>query len=224
MKRYAVIVAGGTGSRMQSDMPKQFMMLREKPVLYYSIKTFSETFHDCEIILVLPEANTAAGQEVIDAFFDYSRIRIVEGGRTRFHSVQNGLAGIDDDDAIIFVHDAARPLVTADLLRRANDAASVTGTAIPVTDCADSMRVVTEEGNEVIAREILKKVQTPQAFHSKILLPAYKIDYKDKYTDEATVVEAFGMKVTLIPGEEHNLKLTSPTDFLAAEQYFNGRI
>ena len=216
MKKFAVIVAGGTGSRMNNSTPKQFLLLQKKPVLYYTINSFLQSYDDLHIILVLPEEHIAAGQEIIDAFFDYNRIQIAIGGRTRFHSVQNGLQLINEE-SIIFVHDAVRCLVSVDLIRRCYDAAFENGSAIPVIDSRDSVRLITDEGNEALERTAVKLVQTPQTFHSKILLPAYQIDYKDKFTDEATVVEAFGLKVKLIQGEENNFKITRPVDLLVAE-------
>ena len=131
MKKFAVIVAGGTGSRMNNTTPKQFLLLQGKPVLYYTIHSFLEAYDDLQIILVLPEEHVAAGQEIIDAFFDYDRIQITIGGRTRFHSVQNGLHLIEEE-GIVFVHDAVRCMVSIDLIRRCYDAAIETGSAIPV--------------------------------------------------------------------------------------------
>ena len=221
MKKYAVIVAGGAGTRMNSAVPKQFLMLKGKPVLYYCIQAFLTAYDDCRIILVLPEEHIAAGQEIIDAFFDYNRIQIAIGGRTRFHSVQNGLALIEEEDSVIFVHDAVRSLISIDLIKRCYDAVSEFGSAIPVIDCKDSVRIILEDGNEVMDRDIIKLVQTPQAFHGKILLPAYRIDYKDKFTDEATVAEAFGLKVTLVQGDENNIKITNAVDLLIAESILN---
>jgi len=216
MKKFAIIVAGGTGSRMNNTTPKQFLLLKGKPVLYYTIHSFLQTYDDLQIILVLPEEHVAAGQEIIDAFFDYSRIQIIIGGRTRFHSVQNGLQLVNEE-GIVFVHDAVRCMVSVDLIRRCYDAAMETGSAIPVIDSKDSVRIITEDGNEALERNNVKLVQTPQTFHSKILLPAYQIDYKDKFTDEATVVEAFGLKVQLVKGEENNFKITRPVDLVIAE-------
>jgi 2-C-methyl-D-erythritol 4-phosphate cytidylyltransferase len=198
--------------------------LKGKPVLYYCIQAFLTAYEDCKIILVLPEEHIAAGQEIIDAFFDYNRIQIAIGGRTRFHSVQNGLALIEEEDSVIFVHDAVRSLISIDLIKRCYDAVSEFGSAIPVIDCKDSVRVVLEDGNEVMDRNLIKLVQTPQAFHGKILLPAYRIDYKDKYTDEATVAEAFGLKVTLVQGDENNIKITNAVDLLIAESILNSTI
>jgi 2-C-methyl-D-erythritol 4-phosphate cytidylyltransferase len=218
MKKYAIIVAGGIGTRMGSAIPKQFLMLNEKPVLYYTIKTFLEAFDDLQIVLVLPEEFFDMGKEIIDAFFDYSRLQITSGGETRFHSVKNGLALVEDD-CIVFVHDAVRCLVTTDLIRRCYNNTLEMGSAVPVIRSRDSVRLLNEEGNdnEVIDRNKVVLVQTPQCFHSKILIPAFEIDYKGHFTDEATVVEQFGLKISLIEGEEHNLKITRPLDLHIAE-------
>lgn len=216
MKKFAVIVAGGSGSRMNNPTPKQFLLLKGKPVLYYSINSFLQAYDDMQIILVLPEDHIAAGQEILDAFFDNSRIKITTGGNTRFHSVQNGLKLVDEE-SIVFVHDAVRCLLSTDLVHRCYDAAMKYGSAIPVVDCKDSVRFISGDGNESLDRTSVKLVQTPQTFHSKILLPAYQIDYKEKFTDEATVVEAFGLKVKLVEGEENNFKITRPVDMALAE-------
>ncbi len=216
MKKYAVIVAGGSGTRMGNSLPKQFMLLKDKPVLYYTLKTFLGAYDDMQVVLVLPVEYTDMGQEIIDAYFDKDRIRITAGGDSRFQSVKNGLELIKEE-AIIFVHDGVRCLVSPALIRRCYAAAMESGSAIPVLVSKDSVRLLEEEGSEAIDRNKVLLVQTPQTFHSKILLPAYQIDYKDKFTDEATVVEAFGLKVSLVEGEENNIKLTRPVDLLVAE-------
>lgn len=222
MKKYAIIVAGGNGTRMGGNIPKQFMLLKDKPLLYYTIGTFLRAFDDLEIVLVLPADFTDLGQEIIDAYFDKDRIRITTGGVTRFQSVKNGLSMISEE-SIIFVHDAVRCLVTKDLVLRCYTRALETGTAIPAIASKDSTRLITEEGNEAIDRNRVMLVQTPQTFHSKVLLPAFQIDYKDKFTDEATVVEAFGIKVSLVEGEENNIKITRPVDLLIAERLLEER-
>lgn len=216
MKKFAVIVAGGNGTRMNNNLPKQFILLKGKPVLYYSIKCFLDAYEDCGLILVLPEEYMAAGQEVIDAFFDYSRIQITTGGATRFHSVQNGLKLVTEE-SIVFVHDAVRCLVSIELIHRCYEAAIELGSAIPVVDCKDSVRMLNEEGSDALERSQIKLVQTPQVFHSKIIIPAYNIDYKEKFTDEASVAEAFGLKLHLVEGEENNIKITRPIDLVLAE-------
>ena len=220
MEKVAVIVAGGNGSRMNAALPKQFLLIKGKPILYYTLAAFLEAYNDLTIILVLPEEFISAGQEIIDAFFDYKRIQITTGGSTRFHSVQNGLKLIKEE-SIVFIHDGVRCLLSTDLIKRCYEAAIEFGSAIPVIDSKDSVRIITEEGSKVIERSTVKLIQTPQTFHSKIILPAFKIDYKDKFTDEATVVEAFGLKVHLIEGEENNIKITKPVDITIAEQILN---
>lgn len=215
MKKYAVIVAAGSGTRMGNDLPKQFILINDKPVLYYTLKTFLEAYDDLQVILVLPVDYTDMGQEIIDAWFDKDRIRITAGGDTRFQSVKNGLA-LAEDESIIFVHDGVRCMLTQDLVHRCYETAIETGSAVPVITSKDSVRLLQEDGSDAIDRNRIVFVQTPQAFHSKILLPAFQIDYKEKFTDEATVVEAFGLKVTLIQGEENNIKITRPVDLVIA--------
>lgn len=216
MKKIALIAAGGKGNRMKNDIPKQFLLLRNKPVLYYTIKAFTDAYEDMQIILVLPEEHIRKGQEIIDGYFDNSRFRIGAGGRTRFHSVQNGLALIKDE-SIIFVHDGVRCMLSSDLVKKCYEEALDNGTAIPAIECKDSLRLLTDSGNKILNRNKVRLIQTPQTFHSKILLPAFKIDYKDVFTDEATVVEAYGIKIHLIKGEENNFKITTPFDLLLAE-------
>lgn len=215
MKKYAVIVAAGSGTRMGNDLPKQFILINDKPVLYYTLKTFLEAYDDLQVILVLPVDYTDMGQEIIDAWFDKDRIRITAGGDTRFQSVKNGLA-LAEDESIIFVHDGVRCMLTQDLVHRCYETAIETGSAVPVITSKDSVRLLQEDGSDAIDRNRIVFVQTPQAFHSRILLPAFQIDYKEKFTDEATVVEAFGLKVTLIQGEENNIKITRPVDLVIA--------
>jgi 2-C-methyl-D-erythritol 4-phosphate cytidylyltransferase len=221
MKKYAIIVAGGSGNRMGGAIPKQFILLKDKPVLYYTLKTFLDSYADLQIILVLPVAYTDMGQEIIDAFFDKERVRITAGGDTRFQSVKNGLALIEEE-SIIFVHDGVRCLLSQELIHRCYTQALETGTAIPAIVSKDSIRLINEEGNEAFDRNKVMLIQTPQTFHSKIVLPAFQIDYKDKFTDEATVVEAYGMKVSLVEGEDNNIKITRPVDLLIAEKILEG--
>jgi 2-C-methyl-D-erythritol 4-phosphate cytidylyltransferase len=222
MFKYAIIVAGGSGTRMGADLPKQFLKLHGKPILYYSIKAFLDAYDDLQIILVLPVAYTDMGQEIIDAWFDKDRIRITAGGETRFQSVKNGLQLVEKE-SIIFVHDAVRCLLTQSLIKACYEKALETGTAIPAVASRDSVRLKTEEGNDAFDRDRVMLVQTPQTFHSKILLPAFNIDYKDKFTDEATVVEAYGLKVSLVEGEDTNVKITKPVDLLVASVILNNR-
>ena len=223
MNKYAIIVAGGSGKRMGGKLPKQFMLLKDKPVLYYTIEAFLGSYDSLQIILVLPLEYTDMGREIIDAYFDKSRIRITAGGDTRFQSVKNGLALVEDE-SIIFVHDGVRCLISNELIHRCYTQAIEPGTAIPAITSKDSIRILSEEGNEAFDRNRVMLIQTPQTFHSKILLPAFQIDFKDKFTDEATVVEAYGMKVSLVEGEENNIKITRPVDLLFAAGILEGKV
>src|SRR4051812_33450043 len=218
MKKYAIIVAGGTGRKKGKTLPKQFFLLGGKTVFYFNIRKFLEAYEDMSIVLVLPEEYSDMGKEIIDAYFDYRRIQVTFGGETRFHSVQNGLRLVKEE-SIIFVHDAVRCLVTTELIRLCYEHTLQMGSAVPVVRSKDSVRFLNEEGNdnEVIDRNKVVLVQTPQTFHSKILLPAFEIDYKERFTDEATVVEAFGLKISLVEGDEDNIKITRPVDLLIAQ-------
>lgn len=216
MIKYAVIVAGGSGTRMGGTLPKQFLPLADKPLLYYTIRAFLDAYDDMQVIVVLPLDYIETGKEVIDAWFDHSRIQVCAGGETRFHSVQNGLQLVTQE-SIIFVHDAVRCLVSTELIHRCYEAALEKGTAIPVVPARDSIRILTDGDSSSIERERVVLVQTPQTFHSGILLPAYNIDHKEKFTDEASVVEAFGLKLHLVEGEETNIKVTTPSDMSICE-------
>lgn len=217
MDKVAIIVAGGSGKRMQTDLPKQFLLVNGRPVLYYTLQTFLRAYDDMKIVLVVGEDYISMAEEIIDAYFDRERIQIVMGGATRFESVKNGISYIADD-AVVFVHDAVRCMVSEELIHRCYNAALQSGTAIPVVKCSDSVRLQGDDGSEMLDREKILLVQTPQVFHSKILIPAFNIDYKDKFTDEASVVEAFGIKISLVEGEKNNIKITYPIDFAIAEK------
>ena len=217
MKKYAVIVAGGNGSRMNAPIPKQYLLLKGKPVLYYTLDVFLRSYNDIQIILVLPKEYLAEGKKIINDFFDVNRIQIISGGETRFHSVKNGLQLIKEE-SIVFVHDGVRCLLSVDLIHRCYETALKSGSAIPVIGSKDSVRFVKDDTNETIDRSLVKLVQTPQTFQSSLLLSAFNTEYKTSFTDEATVVEASGEKITLVQGEENNIKITNPIDLIIAEK------
>ncbi|MBS1598522.1 MAG: 2-C-methyl-D-erythritol 4-phosphate cytidylyltransferase [Bacteroidetes bacterium] len=222
MKKYAVIVAAGSGLRMGYSVPKQFLSLRGKPVLWYTITTFLNAFEDLEIILVLPNDFMETGKSIIQATASQHRIKLVPGGETRFHSVKNGLRLIQDD-SIIFVHDGVRCLVSEDLIKRCYDGAIEKGNAVPAITVIDSVRIETANGNEIIDRDKVKIIQTPQTFKSEILQQAFNREYEKFFTDEASVVENAGIRINLIEGEETNIKITRPMDMTIAESYLRDR-
>ena len=217
MKHTAIIVAGGSGSRMGTDLPKQFLRIEAKPVFLYSIDAFLQAYNDIRIILVMPSVYAGMAQSILDEFGYSSSIEIVEGGETRFHSVKNGLA-IASEDSLIFIHDAVRCLATPGLIRRCGDAASEKGSAIPVIPVRDSIRRKDDALNcsVVVSREGLYIVQTPQVFLGSVILPAFASPYDPGFTDEASVLEASGQQVFLVEGEEGNTKITFPDDLTFA--------
>ena len=217
IKKYAVIVAGGSGQRMGTQVPKQFLLLRGKPVLWYAVDAFLQAYEDLEVILVLPEEHIETGKRIVYSTEAPHRIRIVAGGSTRFHSVQNGLSQIREE-SVVFVHDGVRCMLTRELIHRCYERAVESGSAIPVIDSRDSVRLVTAKGNEAIDRSTVKLIQTPQTFLSSLLLPAFQVEYQERFTDEATVVEAAGHSITLVEGESNNIKVTTPIDLVVAEQ------
>lgn len=222
MDKYAVIVAGGKGQRMGNAIPKQFLPLAGKPVLYHTIKAFKDAFDDIKLVLVLPQDQLSYAQMVLQAFPERIDIAIVTGGETRFHSVQNGLKAVSGN-SVIFVHDGVRPLVSADLVQRCFVQAVEKGSAIPAIAVADSMRIIEGENSSPVDRQNMRSIQTPQTFRSDILLPAFLQGYREQFTDEATVVEAYGEEVYLIEGERGNIKITTPEDMLIAETILNSR-
>lgn len=222
MKKYAVIVAGGKGLRMGSAVPKQFLPLNGHPILYHTIKAFADAYADMQLVLVLPQDQLSYAQMVLQSFPERIDITIVAGGETRYHSVQNGLKVVDEN-SIVFVHDGVRPLVTTDLIHRCYEQAVDKGSAIPAIPVADSMRILEDEDSRPIDREQMRIIQTPQTFKAEVILPAFAQEYQAAFTDEATVVEAYGDNVYLVQGERSNIKVTTPEDMIVAEALLKAR-
>ena len=221
MKKFAVIVAGGSGKRMGMEKPKQFLPIFNKPILWYSIQAFFQAYKEIEIILVCP-VDYMDEVEKIAAGFDGKKIQIIQGGLTRFDSVKAGLSLIHEP-CMIFVHDAVRCLVSAGLIKRCYEHAVKNGNAIPAVTATDSMRIL-QDGKYVIARrEEIKIIQTPQVFTSDILLPAFQQAFHESFTDEASVVEASGHNIFLIEGEYENIKITRPGDLVLAKEILEAR-
>ena len=218
MKKTAIIVAGGSGTRMGKELPKQFITILGKPILIHSLDAFITAFNDIRIVLVLPSAYVGSTREMITSFGYSKDILIIEGGETRFHSVKNGLNSIVDE-GLVFVHDAVRCLVSPDLIRRCAEEAELHGSAVPVIPVRDSIRKKTSDdtASAVVSRDGLFIVQTPQTFLTDFILPAFELPYSETFTDEASVAEANGLKVHLVEGEERNIKITFPDDLEFAE-------
>jgi 2-C-methyl-D-erythritol 4-phosphate cytidylyltransferase len=222
MKKIAIIVAGGSGLRMGAFIPKQFLLLKGKPVLWHTITAFITAFDDIKIVLVLPEEHIERGEEIVAQVEKKDLIEIVKGGATRFHSVQNGLSRVEGE-AIVFVHDGVRCLVSKNLIERCYHDALQNGSAIPAVAATDSIRMVDGNKNFVADRNNVRIIQTPQTFKSSILLPAFNQPFTNAFTDEATVVEASGNPVFLCEGEYDNIKITRPVDLVIAEKILEER-
>ncbi|MCD6013208.1 MAG: 2-C-methyl-D-erythritol 4-phosphate cytidylyltransferase [Flavipsychrobacter sp.] len=223
IKKYAVIVAGGRGIRMNSDIPKQFLPLLGKPMLCHAIEAFAHAVKDIELILVLPESQVGSAQTVLRSYIGNIDVTTVAGGETRYHSVRNGLKEIKGE-GIVFVHDGARPLISEELILRCYEQAIEKGSAIPVIPLAESVRAVDESTSKPLNRDNLRIVQTPQTFRTEVILPAFKQEYTPSFTDEATVLEAFGTAVHLVDGRPDNIKVTTPNDLVVAEALLNARV
>lgn len=217
MKKYAVLVAGGSGSRMKSDLPKQFILLKGKPLLVYTIESFLKAAQDIIIILVLPEQHLQTGKGIIDEYFKENSIRIASGGNTRFQSVKNGLSLIRED-GIVMVHDAVRSLISVDLIQRSMSAVVEMKAVIPAIPSKDSVRILEGENNKSISRDTVMLVQTPQTFFTSDLIKAFETEYCPAFTDEAAVMESAGHSIHIIAGEENNIKITHPVDLIIAEK------
>lgn len=222
MEKYAVIVAGGSGLRMGTSLPKQFLLLKDRPVLWYTLTAFLDAFSDMQIILVLHDQHLETGKNILRSTYDADRIWMTTGGETRFHSVRNGLQHIKRH-SIVFVHDGVRCLLTPDLVRRCYAAAVDKGNAIPSTVAVDSVRLESFNGNHQIDRDKVRLIQTPQTFYSDIIKSAFEQDFHESFTDEASVVERLGVKINLIEGESTNIKITRPLDLLIAEKVLEER-
>ena len=215
-KRGVVIVAGGSGRRMQSSLPKQFMLLGGIPVVARTINIFAEALPGAEIVVVLPEEHIAMWKNLA-ARFDVAVHKCVAGGAERFHSVKAGIEALSEDVTSIAVHDGVRALVSKRLIIRAALAIEENDAVIPVIEVVDSYRRVEQGDSTILPRSELRIVQTPQIFKSSILRKAYTQEFDKAFTDDASVVEAMGIKITLVDGERTNIKLTTPEDMEWAE-------
>jgi len=221
MKKIAVIVAGGTGTRMGADIPKQFLLLHEQPILHHAISAFTNAFTDIAIVVVLPAPYLSEGKKIAEQFNTHT-VTCIEGGSTRFYSVKNGLTLVPPH-SIVFVHDAVRCLLTKELIYACYNQALLKGSAIPAVVATDSIRVINGNSSRTADRNNIRLIQTPQTFRSELLLEAFSQVYQDIFTDEATVVEALGKEVFLIEGDYNNIKITRPLDLVLAEKILESK-
>ena len=224
---YIIIVAGGKGLRMGGDVPKQFLPIGGKPVLMRTLERFREYSEDLQIILVLPKEQQAYWRELCQQYnFPFPQsgedgrglYLIANGGETRFHSVQNGLALIPDDaEGVVGVHDGVRPFPSIDVIRRCYETARTAKAVIPVIPVVETVRHLEGAGSVTVPRGDYRLVQTPQTFDIQLLKAANRQPYNDGFTDDASVVEAFGFDITLVEGNRENIKITTPYDIIVAE-------
>ncbi len=217
MKRYAIIVAGGKGLRMGGELPKQFIPIEGRPVLMRTLDTFHACDESIQIILVLPRDHQDYWRELCAQYQFAVPHRIVDGGATRFHSVQNGLSLVDAPEALVAVHDGVRPFVSHEVISRCYAEAEAHGAVVPVIPVVETVRQLVGEGSKTVARNAYRLVQTPQTFRATLLRRAYEQPYTDAFTDDASVVEALGEAVTLVDGNRENIKLTTPFDLIVAK-------
>ena len=215
-----IIVAGGSGRRMGGALPKQFMILDNEPILARSINRIHEALPAAEIVVVLPEEHVELWKNIA-ARFDVARHKIALGGKERFHSVKSGLAALSEGIRTIAIHDAVRPLASKKLIIKLLLAAEKSVAVIPAVAPIDSYRIVEGDDSRIIDRSALRMVQTPQVFHAEALRAAYEQPFSSTFTDDASVMEAAGHKVTLVEGERENIKITTPSDMLIAEAIIN---
>ena len=215
-KCYAVIVAGGSGSRMGGEIAKQFLMLGDKPILLHTIEAFLSLSFPVEIILVVP----ASLRDYWKNFYKEQRLSfkhtLVSGGITRFHSVKNAMKYVPEG-ALVAVHDGVRPFVPKDFLESLFAEAEEKRAVIPAVKVVDSLRYSDENGSRPVERDKYVSIQTPQIFHSELLLDAYSQAYNPVFTDDASVVESRGTKIYLTEGRMLNIKITRPEDLTLAQ-------
>ena len=219
LKKYVLITAGGTGNRMQSAIPKQFLLLKDKPVLMHTIQVFNNAFQDMDFLIVLPAQYWEDWNKLCQEYEFSLAHQLVEGGEFRFHSVKNGLDFIRED-GIVAIHDAVRPLVSDAVVKNGFAMAEEHGNAIPCVPVNESVRMSDEKGNRPINRDQLRLIQTPQVFRTSLIKEAYKVEYDSSFTDDASVIERMGRQIYLYEGNPENIKITRPADMVLADALY----
>ncbi len=218
IEKYIIIVAGGIGSRMESEMPKQFLLIHEQPVIIHTIQKFRKVVPDAKIIVVIHASWHQYLLEVLQDFDWKATIHLIEGGLTRFHSVKNGLAILPNvSEALVAIHDAARPLASTDTILNAMTSALKFGSGIPVVEVVESLRTVSATHNQYLNRASVRIVQTPQCFQYGVISKAFEQAFDEGFTDDASVIEKLGYTVYLTQGNQENIKITWPIDLKVAE-------
>jgi 2-C-methyl-D-erythritol 4-phosphate cytidylyltransferase len=217
MKKYAIIVAGGTGKRMGDNLPKQFLKLGGTPILIHTLQAFYTADPEIELIVTLPQEEIQFWDELNIWHQNYIEHKVVAGGETRFHSVKNALEHLKEG-ALVAVHDGVRPFVSANIINQSFEQARNEKAVVTAVLMKDSVRQVDENGkSKNLDRSSLRMIQTPQTFDVDLLKSAYNTPFNPFFTDDASVVEAYGHSITLLDGEYQNIKITTPDDLIIAE-------
>lgn len=215
-----VIVAGGSGSRMGADVPKQFLRLGGEPILAHTVRRFIP--YADRTVVVLPEGQIQMWEQMCQECHLTGTHTTCAGGATRFHSVQNGLKALGEGYDVVAIHDGVRPLVSGAMIERGLECAVENGSAVPTVGAVDSFRIVEDGVLRVVDRSLLRAVQTPQIFSASLLRRAYQRDAEERFTDDATVVEALGEEMHYYEGERSNIKITTPEDLVIAKAFLAG--
>lgn len=223
MKKFALIVAGGSGSRMNNNIPKQFIEINGRPVLMHTFDTFFKYDPNLEFILVLPQEHIQLWNSLCKLHRFVLNHKIAFGGNTRFQSVKNGLDKISEE-GIVFIHDGVRPLVSGQTLKNCFETATEKGNALPVIPVTESVRVKEEKTSRTVDRSKYFLVQTPQTFRTDIILNAYKQTENNLFTDDASVLESLGETIHMVEGNRGNIKITFPEDLILAGIYLGKKI
>jgi 2-C-methyl-D-erythritol 4-phosphate cytidylyltransferase len=216
-QQYVIIVAGGIGSRMKSDRPKQFIEIDNVPIIVRTIRCFLNYNSALKIIISVHKNYKSHLEGLIEKFdLKNADIQITFGGESRFASVKNGLLLVTNENAVVAIHDSARPFVALETIRNCFETALLKGNAVPCISVTESMRKISNNVNNSVNRNEYKIIQTPQCFLVSKIKKAFEQEYSPVYTDDATVLESIGEKVFLVEGNEENIKITSPHDLLIA--------
>jgi len=222
MKQYAVIVAGGSGSRMNSEIPKQYLPINGLPVLMHTIKAFYNYNNALNIIVVLPPNDLKLWEELCDTYQFKLPIQVTSGGTTRFQSVRNGLDKVGPD-GVVAIHDGVRPIVNKEIIAASFEIAALHGSAIAAVRLKESIRVTDKDQTKTADRSKYRIIQTPQTFQVRIIKEAYQIQEDPQFTDDASVLEKSGHKISLFEGSYKNIKITTPEDLIIAEAFLKNR-
>ncbi|MBD78823.1 MAG: 2-C-methyl-D-erythritol 4-phosphate cytidylyltransferase [Crocinitomicaceae bacterium] len=221
-QKTVIVVAGGQGNRMQSELPKQFLLLGGKPILVRTIERFIEYDNQIHIILVLPEEHVHIWEEIAVEYRVNHLIDVVTGGETRYQSVQNGMKLVRGN-GVVGIHDGVRPLVSLETISICYEHAFQTGNAIPGLPVEETLRKGDKSNTEWVDRNEYWTIQTPQCFKTEIIQNAYSQHFNPKFTDDASVVESIGQRINLVIGNRENLKITRPEDLELAEKLIGSR-